>query len=599
MTSPAATPRPLVGGRAARLAGASLAAMTASLAAGASHGQTLSVLRALQGNLPVATAAQQALAAQQNYGLSAPNPAMVAALARANQNEGHLATALSLAQQAQSAARAAAAALNGGVPNGLAPGGLQIAPNLTTAAQDKVGVRTWQGANLPTSDPNNPNNVSVVQTQQQAVLSWTTFNVGQQTTLTFQQQPSWVVLNRVVGQLDPSTGLRIPGQAPAPSQILGSIKGAGTVLVINQNGILFSPTAQINVGSLIATSLELGAGLQKNFSIPGFGISQANQAFLSGGLLGSLQGYATPVTFSAQATSYDSNGQPTFDPLIEGPVEVATGATIATGASGSALLIAPTIVNGGQITSPNGQISLISGRSVTFTPSNGDANSVDPNLRGEQITTGNVGGFSGDYVDNQANSLLAAPGGYTSLQATSTGAVLHAGVIDATTSVSLNGYVNLQGGDIELAPGAVIAITPDAGPATIPQSVSSVLAFKTSVIRIGDVGANIDIGSNSLVYAPSGAISIGADAGQVGFGASPTSTARVFVDDGAVIDAAGVPNVQVPASSLLITDSAGDAKRSRQYAQLPFQLPRWSERCRSILGSRGSTPMGSPGSARR
>src|SRR5262249_34580071 len=85
------------------------------------------------------------------------------------------------------------------------------------------------------------------QTQKKALLTWDTFNVGAKTDLTFNQRGNrdWVALNRV---LDPSL---------APSRILGSIKGDGSIYVINQNGIIFGGTSQVNVGTLVASSFSL------------------------------------------------------------------------------------------------------------------------------------------------------------------------------------------------------------------------------------------------------------------------------------------------------------------------------------------------------
>jgi len=96
-----------------------------------------------------------------------------------------------------------------------------------------------------------------------------------------------VVLNRVVGQLDPTTGLRNPFLTPAPSQILGSIKAPGTVLILNQNGIIFGGTSQINTGSLIATSLEIGRAidLSSGPAVP-LTIKQRDDEFLTFGFLG-------------------------------------------------------------------------------------------------------------------------------------------------------------------------------------------------------------------------------------------------------------------------------------------------------------------------
>ena len=41
--------------------------------------------------------------------------------------------------------------------------------------------------------------------------------------------------------------------------ILGAIQAPGSVYIINPNGVVFGPTAQVNVHSLIASSLDIGA----------------------------------------------------------------------------------------------------------------------------------------------------------------------------------------------------------------------------------------------------------------------------------------------------------------------------------------------------
>ncbi len=127
----------------------------------------------------------------------------------AKQSQSALSRAVQAMQAVQAAARAAAAASGRStslpqvsVPNGLGAGGLQVAPG-----------GTWQGANAPTQSVSNGRaNVGIQQTAPQAILEWNSFNVGAQTTLTFDQQgnANWVALNRVIG----NTG---------PSQILGNI----------------------------------------------------------------------------------------------------------------------------------------------------------------------------------------------------------------------------------------------------------------------------------------------------------------------------------------------------------------------------------------
>src|SRR5262249_9630309 len=76
-------------------------------------------------------------------------------------------------QAARDAARAALQAMPSGIPNGLRPGGLQVAPNATPSSS------LWQGANLPTEfTDGGRTKVTVEQTQQKAILTWQAFNVS-------------------------------------------------------------------------------------------------------------------------------------------------------------------------------------------------------------------------------------------------------------------------------------------------------------------------------------------------------------------------------------------------------------------------------------
>ncbi|WP_157057142.1 two-partner secretion domain-containing protein, partial [Herbaspirillum autotrophicum] len=70
--------------------------------------------------------------------------------------------------------------------------------------------------------------VTIQQTADKAILNWETFNVGMNTTVNFQQQASWSVLNRVNDPL------------ARPSQIQGQITGDGNIMIVNRNGIVFS-----------------------------------------------------------------------------------------------------------------------------------------------------------------------------------------------------------------------------------------------------------------------------------------------------------------------------------------------------------------------
>lgn len=85
---------------------------------------------------------------------------------------------------------------------------------------------------------------TITQGTQRAIINWNGFSidVGE---LVHIVQPNSIsaLLNRVVGQ--------------DPSVIMGALRANGQVFLVNPNGILFGPSAQINVGSLVASTLNI------------------------------------------------------------------------------------------------------------------------------------------------------------------------------------------------------------------------------------------------------------------------------------------------------------------------------------------------------
>uniref|UniRef100_B0T7Q0 Filamentous haemagglutinin family outer membrane protein n=1 Tax=Caulobacter sp. (strain K31) TaxID=366602 RepID=B0T7Q0_CAUSK len=546
---------PVEGARQALFLGASAMVLLAALGTGEAFAGPSATTRAVA-RLAATGAGAPSVAVPVVPGVT-PNAAMAAA--RALQNATRVQQAVNLAQQAQVAGRQAASALISKAPNGLVAGGLAPA---TDAAYATGGMLLWQGANTPTQSTSTSGRilVDIKQTDSRAILSWDTFNVGANTTLNFDQsqngvaQPDWIVLNRVVGQLNPVTGLRDPSKTPAPSQILGAITAQGTVLVINQNGVLFGGTSQINTRSLIASSLEVGRGVSRDAAgvVHDRTIADRNADFLTGGLLG-VNVSANDLGVSTFSAMNDPTG---LGPAtIEGAITVDAGAQITAGDGGLILLAGPQVVNSGMLSAQRGQVSLVSGRSFILTASDGSATSLDPNVRGLVVGRGHAvtgGGAGGFYVRNSASGLIQSREGYASLY----GAVINEGVITATTSVSRNGSIDLGGanGDaIQLAPGSVIAITPD-DTGSIPQDAQSLAAFKPSRVTLGNAASQIEIGSNSLIYAPGATVEVGS---KPGVDTDSTATAgyanaRIFIDSGATIDVAGLKNVIVPASRNVI-----------------------------------------------
>lgn len=332
------------------------------------------------------------------------------------------------------------------VPNGLAVGGLDI-----------IGSPT--GALAPTqSNLGSGVKVTVKQTAAQALLNWKTFNIGKKTVLEFNQKAGgsdagkWTVFNRVT---DPSG---------APSQIMGAIRAEGQVYVINQNGIIFGPGSQVNTRTFVASALPINENLLKD---------------------GLLNNRDAQFLFSALSVPGGSDGTPVFTPSApltpngrSGDVIVQAGAMISSAANsdgngGRVMLVGANVRNEGIISTPSGQAILAAGLQVGIQAHDQD----DPSLRGLDVWVGDVGTYGGTVTN-------------TGLIESLTGSILMTGknveqfgVLESTTSVNLNGRI-----DLLASYGAVSNPTFDntggAGTPFVYQYTGSVTFGEGSVTRI-------------------------------------------------------------------------------------------------------------------
>jgi len=489
-----------------------------------------------------------------------------------------------------------------GDPNDTA--GLDPVRDGVFAALDPTGVKTWQGASLPTqtTDKEGKPLVTIVQTDQRAILSWNRFDVGANTTLNFDQklngvaQPGWVALNRV-------------GNAVAPSRILGTIKADGTVVVINNRGVIFEKGSQVNLHSLLVSSLEIGnqivrRQLERGNVDVATTIVDRNLSFLQAGLAPPttstlpVKPLSTTLT-STLLTNYGQGVGASGDPLaaayfttpLEGTITVDPGARIAAAAGGFIIATAPEIYNGGILTAPEGQVSLQAGRLIEAAISTGSANfdditsGINPNVRGlvlrSQVGTNGTAtenGYGGIVVNA---GLIEVPRGYISLGAAERGTVTNSGLLSATTSVARNAKISLTGGTITLTGNADAAlasgiiVTPDTNGETVPIGTADTPpAFKATQIEIGNIylarktdsnnlivpslfgPAAVDFGTNAVLFAPNANVTIG---GTYTDSPSdpvlePPSLGSINIASGAILDVSGVKDYFVDASrnSLLI-----------------------------------------------
>jgi len=345
------------------------------------------------------------------------------------------------------------------VPDGLAVGGLEVAPGATP------GSTLWSGAEGPVqSGAGSSRNVRIKQTQQTALLNWRTFNVGRNTTLTFDQSAGgsnsgrWIAFNKVN---DP-TG--------RPSQILGKINAEGQVYVINGNGIIFGGTSQVNTHTLVASSLPI------------------NDNLISRGLLNNPD---AQFLMSGLNVPAGSNGTPAFNPAPSnlaggrwGDVTVQAGAQLtspanASNVGGRMALIGANVNNAGTISTPSGQTILAAGLQVGMAAHP----TGDPSLRGLDVYVGAVaapglGAYAGSVVNG---GIIDAPGGNAYLTGKS---ITHRGAILSSTSVALNGRVDI---DASYDAASNTAYRPTLRPSDVPflfQKTGSIELAAGSVIQI-------------------------------------------------------------------------------------------------------------------
>lgn len=117
------------------------------------------------------------------------------------------------------------------------------------------------------------NTLTVTQGSDRLITNWNTFNIGSQARVDFRQPgASSMALNRVLDQ--------------NPSQIMGSLTANGRVFLMNPNGIIFGQGSRVDVGGLVASTLNMSnadfmAG-RFTFTNPGNAGAITNQGSLNG-----------------------------------------------------------------------------------------------------------------------------------------------------------------------------------------------------------------------------------------------------------------------------------------------------------------------------
>jgi filamentous hemagglutinin family protein len=347
----------------------------------------------------------------------------------------------------------------------------------------------------------------VKQLSDKAIIDWETFSIGSQGAVTFQQpQATSVALNRV------SSG--------RPSEIFGALASNGKVFLVNQSGILFGPTASVQVGSLVASTLDmanddfLAASGQYRFGPAGITSTVGHAGMVSneGSLNAAQQGIIALLGTSVSNTGTITANMGTVALAAGGKVTLDFGNAGAPRVVVSAATVDAMVDNGGAIVADDGQIVM------------------SAQAAGDMVTalvrhTGTL----------QARSLVARDNSLY-LDAGATGAVAVSGTLDVsgTGAGARGGVVRLTGNTVHLQAGATIDARGDAGGGAVGIDASDPSPEPGAPTLTMDRAASIDAGATGngnggkidMVAVASAALGGAASARGAGAGSGGTVTTK-------------------------------------------------------------------------
>ena len=302
-------------------------------------------------------------------------------------------------------------------------------------------------------------NMTVTQATSRGIINWQSFDIGSSASVEFKQlDASSVTLNRVT--------------QGAGSVIAGKLSANGKVYVVNPNGVLFTKSAQVNVGGLVASTADI-----------------ANADFMAG------------------KEVFTTNGA-TGSVINQG--------IITAGEGGQVVLIGGTISNQGTITARNGNVALAAGSRVTLDAgANGHLKiAVDGATTATLIENGGLISASGGQV------LMTAQGASAAVSSV----VSNTGTVEAQTIGSKAGKIELlagmQGGEVKVG-GVLDASAPAGGDGGFVETSAAKVSIEPDA-RVTTLAANGKSG-NWLIDPYNVTISTDADSGS-GFTATANDT---------------------------------------------------------------------------
>ena len=319
------------------------------------------------------------------------------------------------------------------------------------------------------------NITTITQSTPNLSLNWKSFNIAPTETVNFVQPSSNAI---AVNRIFDTNG----------TQILGHLDANGQVWLINPNGILFGQGAQVNVGGLVASTLDLkdSTGNVSTFSGKGAG-SVVNEGTINGkyvALLGnhvSNQGVITArlgtvalgagssvtLTFSDDNLLHMQIDQSVLNSLAEnGGLIRADGGYVIMNAGAKDALLASVVNNTGVIEARtvenhDGVITLLGGMQAgtvkvggkldASAPSGGNGGSIETSAAHvsvsdrAEITTAASSGLAGTWLIDPVDFTIAATGG--DMTGAQVSAALNSGnvtILSSQGTTGTNGDINVN-----------------------------------------------------------------------------------------------------------------------------------------------------------
>ncbi|MTD26983.1 filamentous hemagglutinin N-terminal domain-containing protein [Erwinia sp. J316] len=330
-----------------------------------------------------------------------------------------------------------------------------------TASAHAAGTGTIVSGNGSISQ--NQNHTVVKQNTDKMVINWDNMDVAQKEILQFVQPgKNSAVLNRI--------------NSHDPTQINGALRANGQVFIVNPNGVLINNGASIDVGSLIASSLDIQDSdfMKGNLTFSGNGTGTVSN-----------QGTISAESSVALIGAGEVNNKGTIT-TVKGGATLAAGEDITLSFPSMGLIsvkinkgsLRALVNNGGIIRTPNGSIALTAWATDTLTRS---VINNTGTLEADQI----VMRTDGVYLDN----IDSAQAGDINIAGTVTGNTIHASgsniKINQNASVIASKNINLDGKNVHIdgdASSDTLKINAD----TFSQGTNSSLSASTANFYGGD-----------------------------------------------------------------------------------------------------------------